>query len=673
MDIPAGGVLPRTLQAPLALAPPPAAVLPAPLAAGPVEALVVAARPAPGPTGSWSLELEIDGERVQMSSATLLAAGTRLLLRALSAQRVRVEQVLDDAPRLQPLRNALRADLPAQLPLREAIGRIALLAAEPALPEPLRARIGELLARLPAPEGLQQAAGLRAAVLNSGSFLEPRLRELLTAAVTSPLPPIAARAEAGLALAAPAPPTATGSAAPSPPGAPSAPGAPAAAAAPAAGARAALAALLRLVLPVPPARVARPDGAAAAPSPAAAPRPGAAPTTATPLYDGQGALMRGVDPARVGVAPAPGLPAGSAAAAAPVPAPVRASGPSSDAAAGATGTAATPAEPQPPAVPAVPRAGGGGPLPVPGTPAPAGTPPAGAVPTAPVAPAAASANAAEAGRRPEAFAATPGSPAGGAGPAALPAAPADVAADLKGRLFVLLEAVSAWLRERADTAHVARPGAGDATPVRPLYTARGVFAGDATPGQTALPVAVAAELPAPRIAQQASAYDPARPRDPGDLVETLMRYVVGALARTRVHQLGAHPESHRQSDSGAVQAWSVEIPIAHGGRLDALELQVEDHGRREGPHGPERLWQVLMSLELDQVGALHALLRLSGARLATTLWVENPATLVAARDTLAELGDCLRAEGIEVTRLECLPGTPPPRARVHDALLDVRT
>ena len=74
MDIPAGGVLPRALQAQLALAPPPAAVLPAPLAAGAVEALVVAARPAPGPTASWSLELEIDGERVQMSSATLLAA-----------------------------------------------------------------------------------------------------------------------------------------------------------------------------------------------------------------------------------------------------------------------------------------------------------------------------------------------------------------------------------------------------------------------------------------------------------------------------------------------------------------------------------------------------------------------------------------------------------------------
>ena len=96
-------------------------------------------------------------------------------------------------------------------------------------------------------------------------------------------------------------------------------------------------------------------------------------------------------------------------------------------------------------------------------------------------------------------------------------------------------------------------------------------------------------------------------------------------------------------------------------------------GARSPRGGAERVWQVLMSLELERIGPLHALLRLSGTRLATTLWVENPAALASARDTLAELGDCLRAEGVDVTRLECLPGAPPPRARSHDKLLDVST
>jgi hypothetical protein len=250
-----------------------------------------------------------------------------------------------------------------------------------------------------------------------------------------------------------------------------------------------------------------------------------------------------------------------------------------------------------------------------------------------------------------------------------------VATDLKGQLFVLLEAVSAWLRARPDANRAALPGGTAVSmPSQPLYTARGLFADDAAPAAVpSVPVPAAEQLVA-RLAQQPAGAEGPRPRDPGDLVETLLRYVVGALARTRVHQLGVHPESRRQSDSGTVQAWSVEIPIAHGGRLDALEMRVEDHGQRESPRGgSERVWQVLMTLELELIGPLHALLRLNGTRLATTLWVENPTALAKARDTLAELGECLRAEGIDVTRLECLPGAPPPRAHSHDNLLEVST
>ncbi len=261
----------------------------------------------------------------------------------------------------------------------------------------------------------------------------------------------------------------------------------------------------------------------------------------------------------------------------------------------------------------------------------------------------------------------------GAEAPARPAATAGLGPDLKGQLFVLLEAVSTWLRQRPDAGRASMPGAVP-SPGLPLYTARGLFAGEATAAETTAVAQPAAEQLLLRVAQQMAGPENARPRDPADVVEALLRYVVGALARTRVHQLGVHPDSRRQGDSGALQAWSVEVPVACGGRFDVLEMRVEDHGTREESRGGTgRVWQVLMSLEIGEIGPLHALLRLSGARLATTLWVENPAALATARDTLAELGDCLRAEGVDVTRLECLPGAPPPRARSHDKLLDVST
>ena len=78
-----GSVLPRALQAQLGLPPPPAGVASPPWPIDALEALVIAARPLATPSTGWQLEIDIGGERVQMNSTTLLAAGTRLLLRAL--------------------------------------------------------------------------------------------------------------------------------------------------------------------------------------------------------------------------------------------------------------------------------------------------------------------------------------------------------------------------------------------------------------------------------------------------------------------------------------------------------------------------------------------------------------------------------------------------------------
>ncbi len=691
-----GSVLPRALQAQLGLPPPPAGVAPPPWPIEALEALVIAARPLATPSTGWQLEIEIGGERVQMSSATLLAPGTHLLLRALSPQRVRVEQVLTEPAQLQPLRNALRSDLPAQLPLREAIGGLAILAADPALPEPLRARIGQLLAQLPDPAQLQLAAGLRAAVLNSGSFLEPRLRELTMVANAASASAGAARTASAAVTSPPA--TAIGST-------PSAPLASTAVAAPATGPRAALAALLRLLLPARAGPGPTPANAPVAAGPAGASPPSAlTPAPAAPLYDAQGALQRAaaavpgamtpashgpvasvpVARAQAALAATAGARPGSMSGAGAVTAPLASPGPSGAAATRATERAATGLEPAP---------------------APSSTPPAAQRSSAPVAVTGVPSNAAAAvatrltvsdvpppgpGASPAGVspppAASPGdtplprlstAPAaltgGGTGTPAPGLAPAGLAADLKGQLFVLLEAASAWLRTRPDS-NRSPPGAGAAAPGQPLYTARGLVAADVAAVEALAMALPAATQIAARAAPALPGSDSSRPRNPEDLVETLLRYVVGALARTRVHQLGVHPESRRQGDSGALQAWSVEIPIAHGTRMDVLEMQVEEHARRESPRGgAERVWQVLMRLDLEQLGPLHALLRLSGTRLATTLWVENPGALAPARDTLAELGDLLRAEGVDVTRLECLPGAPPPRARGHDKLLDVST
>ena len=82
----------------------------------------------------------------------------------------------------------------------------------------------------------------------------------------------------------------------------------------------------------------------------------------------------------------------------------------------------------------------------------------------------------------------------------------------------------------------------------------------------------------------------------------------------------------------------------------------------------------LLCLDCAELGPLHARVELSGNRLGTTLWAEREGTLQAARAAVGELEEALRAQGVEVSRVDCRHGRPPESAGLRFGnLLDVRT
>jgi hypothetical protein len=197
-----------------------------------------------------------------------------------------------------------------------------------------------------------------------------------------------------------------------------------------------------------------------------------------------------------------------------------------------------------------------------------------------------------------------------------------------------------------------------------LYTARG------------LPDAAAAAVASPGMHHEHSGDASRRVASAeADAVEQLMRYVEGALARTRIHQFSAMPELRAPPDTAPVPTWVVEIPLLHRHGVDGLQLRIEEQRRTaRDSAAPERLWQVLMCLDSEALGPLHALVQLAGRRLSATLWAERAATLHAARAALDELDGALRAQGVEVERLECMPGRPASTVATRfERLLDVRT
>ena len=198
----------------------------------------------------------------------------------------------------------------------------------------------------------------------------------------------------------------------------------------------------------------------------------------------------------------------------------------------------------------------------------------------------------------------------------------------------------------------------------PLYTARGSI----TNGSIAEPSAQHSGHRARPELQPPAAEQ--------DALEQLLRYVDGALARTRVHQLSALPEARAGTDAGpGIPAWTVELPIPSPAGFDSLWIRMEEaeSGRNE-PVSGVRNWSVMLCLDCASLGPLHALVQLSGQRLGATLWAEREGTLAAARAAIAELEEALRSQGVLVDRVECLPGRPPePAALRFGSLLDVRT
>lgn len=679
MEITPGGVLPPPPQAqqPLPNAAP-GQPLP-PLLAGALEALILAINPptrvAQG-SASYSIEIALSGARLQVSSATYFPPGTRLLLRALPDSRLRVEQVLPAPPPVL-VKAALRNALPAQLPVRDALLGIRELGADAALPNPVRQRIAELLMRLPIPAQAQSPRSLRELVLNSGLLLEGRLRASAASATRGNLQAVT---NAGLAAMTARPggqslvpgSVLTSNQSTAPADEPSAPYAAtrhsdprnAASLHPGARTAAGIHAILRLMQ-----RFSGPP-----PAPTAAPSPrtqssaagGGAPAPTT-TYDARGQLGAGGATSGPGERVAAGVESAGAARGALPP---TSTGPGSGLASSGEPASVTRNE----ALAASLRSAN------PGI-ASTGQGPARTATTSAAVQATAS--------RPQVTGSAAASTGFGADPShpgspgqigdmrnALPVDPVSprlLGHDFKAQLLALRELLAAWPSgPRARTAAQTPAGTpaqpGLATPL--LYTPRGRL----NPGAMGTPAVDAGGFAQPAgnaPGQRVGLTENATP----EVQRLLIKYVEAALARTRIHQIAGLPEARQANDNAPLASWTVEIPLQRGQQLDLLEMRVEDHGEQSSAAGqPLRLWRLMMTLDIDVLGPMHAYLQLAGNRLSATLWAERSSTLEAARSTLRSLVDALETQGVEVAQLECIPGRPPAsQSPLFEQLLDVHT
>ncbi|MCP1675577.1 hypothetical protein J2T57_002727 [Natronocella acetinitrilica] len=140
----------------------------------------------PGPDGPT---LQIGRETIAVRGELQLPAGERVQLQVM-AVRPELSLSLVRSPGLDTLAESSRSLLPRQAPISNVATALQAVLnnaqARDALSPPVRAAAEALMASLPGPEAVSRPEGLRAALLNSGLFLENKL----AAAVSGTTPPV---------------------------------------------------------------------------------------------------------------------------------------------------------------------------------------------------------------------------------------------------------------------------------------------------------------------------------------------------------------------------------------------------------------------------------------------------------------------------------------------------
>lgn len=216
------------------------------------------------------------------------------------------------------------------------------------------------------------------------------------------------------------------------------------------------------------------------------------------------------------------------------------------------------------------------------------------------------------------------------------------AGDMKLALFVLRDAVRAWLGEDTRT----RQPAAD----RPASTVKN--AGTQAPARAEPPTGAAREM-----------------------ARVLLAQTDAALARIRVAQVAALPD---RVDHGATVtseqngSLHVALPLSAGDRPGFLHMQIDPDGGGADEDGP-RGWRVRFSLDTEPAGPAQAVLGLRGGEVSVSMWAERgeTAAILAVHEPL--LRDMLKQAGLEAGAVSIRRGKPAAQIWRGARLLDRRS
>ncbi len=164
------------------------------------------------------------------------------------------------------------------------------------------------------------------------------------------------------------------------------------------------------------------------------------------------------------------------------------------------------------------------------------------------------------------------------------------------------------------------------------------------------------------VAQRPAMATLAGETDPKVVTATLSREVEQAVERVKLGQYASIPEARPQGLDGPrtpQQQLIFELPIALGQQTAMAGFRVARDRKRKAEDGmPIDVWGVRFAIETDEIGAVHAHVRLAGHELSVSLWADDPLTQKAFADALPRLEAALREAALEPGEIAIMGGRP---------------
>lgn len=141
------------------------------------------------------------------------------------------------------------------------------------------------------------------------------------------------------------------------------------------------------------------------------------------------------------------------------------------------------------------------------------------------------------------------------------------------------------------------------------------------------------------------------------LKQKLLSISQAGVAKIQTQQLSSLSEAA----NGVVQRWLMELPFTHQGQVHSIELEIQQREAKKQSKEQKAVkqWQLRLNIDLMELGALQADIKLHEQQSNIQLWFDQAGTQKLALSYIHELKEALQSKGLNVEELRCHQGIPP--------------